>query len=141
MAGSSEGIFKRPFISNGQNLPRPGFGGAGWLANPKPIISAQDVALTYTLDQIASGWLTFSSFTAARVTTTPTATDIIAAMGSDFGIGDTYVFLVSVATAFAATMAAGAGVTLRGSAAIEAGTFAFIAITRTGAATVDWNVS
>lgn len=141
MAGNSEGLFKRPIISNGQNLPRPGFAGAGWLANPKPILVATDAALTYTIDQISSGWLTFTGFTAARVTTTPTAADIIAAMGDDFQIGDTYVFLVSVATAFAATMGAGAGVTLRGSAAIEAGTFAFIAITRTGAATVDWNVS
>jgi hypothetical protein len=141
MAGNNEGIFKRPYVSNGQNLPRPGFAGSGWLANPRPIVSTQDIALTLTTDQISSGWLTFSSFTAARVVTTPTAAQIIAAMGEDFSIGDTYVFLVSVATAFAATWAAGAGVTLQGSAATEAGTFSLVAITRTGAATVNWNVA
>lgn len=141
MAGTQEGLFKRPYISNGQNLPRPGFAGAGWLANPKPIVVATDAALTLTVNQISSGWVTFSSFTAARVVTTPTAAAIIAAMGDDFQIGDTYVFLVSVATAFAATWGAGAGVTLVGSAATEAGTWSMVAVTRTGAATVDWNVA
>jgi hypothetical protein len=141
MAGTNIGIFKRPWIGNGQNLPAQGMQGSGWLANPKPILVGTDAALTLTTDQIASGWVTFTSFTAARVVTTPTAADIIAAMGTDFNIGDTYVFLISAATAFAATMGAGTGVTLRGSAAVEAGTWSFVAITRTGTATVDWNVA
>lgn len=141
MAGNSQGFFKRGWVGNGQNLPAPGWAGAGWLANPRPIVSAQDVAFTLTTDQIATGWFTLSSLTAGRVVTTPTAVDIIAAAGDDFTIGDTYVFLISVATAFAATFAAGAGVTLQGSPTVEAGTFSFIAVTRTGAATVSWNAA
>lgn len=140
MAGNSIGIFKRPWIGNGQNLPGTGFAGSGWLANPKAVIVATDAAQTMTTDQMAGGAIVYSALTAARVVTTPTAAAIIAALGSDYNVGDTFVFAVSAATAFAVTWAAGTGVTLVGSAAVEAGTWTMVLVEKLSDTTVRWIV-
>ena len=135
------GIFKRPWIGNGNSLPMTGFGGCGFLANLRYTYVATDTALTMTTDQFAGGAVQYTGFTAGRVVTTPTATLITAAMGDDFTIGDSFTFIVSVVPAFALTWAAGAGVTLRGSATVEASTWSLVTITKTGANTYDWTVA
>lgn len=140
MAGNNVGLFKRPWIGNGQNLPMTGFAGSGWLANPKAVVVATDTAQTMTINQISGGAVIYSSFTAARVVTTPTAAAIIAAMGSDYNIGDTFVFAVSAVAAFAVTWAAGTGVTLVGSASVEASTWSMVLIEKTSETTVNWIV-
>lgn len=140
MAGTSVGIFKRPWIGSGQNLPMTGFAGCGWLANPDAQLVATDAAQTMTTNQMASGAVVYTSLSAGRVVTTPTAALIIAAMGEDFNIGDTYVFAVSCVAAFAVTWAAGVGVTLQGSATVEASTWSFVLVKKTSATTVNWLV-
>jgi hypothetical protein len=77
--------------------------------------------------------------TAARTITTDTAANIIAA-NPQLDIGDAFMIYVSVSQAFAATWAAGTGVTLAGKATVAASTGNWVLITKTGAAAVSWNV-
>jgi hypothetical protein len=100
---------------------------------------ATDANQVLALAAISGGLIQFTSFTAGRVVTTDTAANIILAF-PQMDIGDTFIIIVSNTQAFAATWAAGTGVTLAGKATTLASGFNFVAITKTGAATVEWNV-
>lgn len=138
MAGDNEGTFRRPYISNGQNLPRPGFPGAGWLSSAKVSRLTNVGAATLTPAQLATGAVLFTGLTAGANITTPTKALLDAMFGADMMIGDTFWVLFGAATAFAATWVAGTGgITLVGSPTLEAGTTGFVAIEKT-ATGYDW---
>lgn len=106
---------------------------------PAPTIVAADAAATVDVAKIHGGVVQYSGFTAGRVLTTDTAANIIAAF-PELDIGDSFTIAVSCVAAFAGTWAAGAGVTLLGRATTPASSFSLVVITRTGTATVSWNV-
>jgi len=58
----------------------------------------------------------------------------------DMDTVDAFVIMVSMVAANAATWTGGVGVTLLGRATSLASTSGFIVVTRTGAATMSWNV-
>lgn len=118
-----------------QGIAHDSRNGFGWLAYLQPIAQATDSAQTLSAAAIDGGLYLRQGMTAARIDTSDTAVNIIAALeGMD--IGDTYLFAVSVTTAFLWTIAAGAGVTLAGKTTVPASGFGFFLITRTAAATV-----
>lgn len=134
-------LFKQVMTAaTGSSLPRKGGPGEGLFASIRPVQVATDAAVTMTVDQMAGGMVQYTGFAAGRVVTTPTAALILAAC-PDMSIGDSFSFIVSVVPAFAATFAAGVGVTLQGSASVEASTFSIITVTKTSATTVTWNVA
>ena len=100
---------------------------------------ATDANLTLTADQMAGGIVRFSSFSAGRTVTTDTAVAILA-QNPWMDIGDSYEIVVSSTAAFAATWAAGTGVTLAGRATTPASSYSIIVVTKTGAATVTLTV-
>lgn len=129
-------LFKRALLQ-GANLPAKARQGEGFLDNVS-IAVLTDAAQTLTVAQMSGGVIA-ATFTAGRILTTPTAAAIIAA-SPDMDIGDSFTIMVSMLAAFAATYAAGAGVTLAGRATTPASSNSTIVITRTGAATVQWYV-
>lgn len=131
--------FLRTMVGNAANLMRPLRQGDGLLCNVQMNNIATDANLTLTVAQIAGGAVRFSSFSAGRNVTTPTAALILAAF-PDMDIGDTYSFIVSVTPAFAATWVAGTGVTLAGRATTPASSWSWIVVEKTSATTVVWNV-
>jgi hypothetical protein len=135
-------LFTRTLVANALSggLPERSRSGSGLLANLLPLLVATDAAIGLTIAQISTGLLQFTGFTAGRVVTTPTAALILAA-APDMDIGDSFSFIVSVVPAFAATWAAGVGVTLTGRATTPASSWSVVTVTRTGAATHNWNVS
>jgi hypothetical protein len=120
-------------------LERPARTGDGIMANVLINSYATDAILTVTIPQVMGGVLQVTGLTAGRVFTTPTAADLLAAM-ADMDIGDTYMFKVSVTTAFAITWGAGAGVTLAGRATTPASSSTDIVIEKLSATTVKWTV-
>ena len=122
-----------------KGLERQSRVGDGFVANPLVNVYATDAILTISIPQLLGGILQVTGLTAGRNFTTPTAADIIAAM-PDMDIGDTYMFLVSVTTAFAITWVAGSGVTLAGRSTTPASTATWIAVTKTSSTAVTWNV-
>ena len=84
-------------------------------------VALTDAAATLTASQIISSRLFTITPTAPRTLTTATAADILTAMSGE-GVGSTFEFvIVNLAGAtFAATLAAGTGVTLVGVAAVSA---------------------
>jgi hypothetical protein len=134
-------MFSRALVSDWWNkgIRQPMRAGTGYLANPRVSIIATDANLTLTVDQIKGGAVQFSSFSAGRNVTTPTAALILASV-PDMDIGDSFVLTVSCVAAFAATWVAGTGVTLAGRATTPASTNSIVVVTKTGAATVTWNV-
>ena len=84
-------------------------------------VALTDAAATLTASQIISSRLFTITPTVARTLTTATAADILTAMSGE-GVGSTFEFvIVNLAGAtFAATLAAGTGVTLVGVAAVSA---------------------
>jgi hypothetical protein len=84
-------------------------------------VALTDAAATLTASQIISSRLFTITPTAARTLTTATAADILTAMSGE-GVGSTFEFvIVNLAGAtFAATLAAGTGVTLVGVVAVSA---------------------
>lgn len=100
---------------------------------------ATDTAQTLTAAQMAGGAVQFTSFTAGRAVTTDTAVNILALYPA-MDIGDQMWLLVSAQAAFAATWAAGTGVTLAGRATTPASSSTWICITKTAAATCTWTV-
>jgi hypothetical protein len=109
------------------------------LLSPAPYVISADAADTVTVEKINAGIIQYTGFTAGRVLTTDTAANIIAAF-PELGIGESLVIAVSAVAAFAATWAAGAGVTLAGRATTPASSYSLVVITKTGAATVGWRV-
>ena len=133
-------LFKRlQHTAAGQDVPGKSGIGTGFFANLRAAIVATDANLTLTVDQMSGGLVQFSSFSAGRTVTTPTAALILAA-ASDMDVGDSFTFLVSVTPAFAATWAAGTGVTLLGRATTPASSYSLVVVTKLSATTVSWNV-
>ena len=107
------------------------------LGNPDPTAIATDANLTLTIDNIAGGAVQFTGFSAGRTITTPTAIQLAAA-APDMDIGDSIILIVSVIPAFAATWAAGVGITLAGRATVAASSWNLVQIVKTGAAAFTW---
>ena len=124
----------RPIVQDG-GLSRAGRAGDNPLATFAPVAISADAADTVTVEKMAAGVVQYTGFTAGRVLTTDTAANIIAA-NPTMDIGDSFMFFVSAVAAFAATWAAGAGVTLAGRATTPASSWSAVVVTRTGAATV-----
>jgi hypothetical protein len=121
-------------------MPTAYAAGRGFHGNIRPTIVATDAAVTMTVAQMAGGMVQYSSFSAGRNITTPTAALILAAC-PDMDIGDSFSFVVSCVAAFAGTWVAGTGVTLVGRATTPASSWSLVTVTKTSATTVDWNVS
>lgn len=133
-------LFKRAVItSSGQELNSRAFAGSGMIENVSITTIATDANLTLTTEQLAGGAVRFSSFSAGRTVTTPTAALILAA-APDMDIGDSFSLLISVTPAFAATWAAGTGVTLAGRATTPASSNSYVVVTKTSATAVTWTV-
>lgn len=130
--------FNRTMINDG-GLTRRARPGDFSTANPVITTVAADAAATVTVAQIAGGVLIFSSFSAGRVLTTPTAALILAAF-PEMDVGDSIEFEVSCIAAFAGTWAAGTTVTLAGRATTPASSWSKIYITKTSATAVTWTV-
>lgn len=113
--------------------------GEGYLGMPRLATVSADAAYTITIPDLLGGAIQFTGLTAGRNFTTPTAADILAAM-PDMDIGDTYVFKVSITTAFAGTWVAGTTVTLAGRATTPANTMTEIIVEKTSATAVKWTV-
>lgn len=134
------GLFTRFLTAPGSNIPAVSRAGDGLMANLNPAIVATDAAVTMTVAQMAGGMVQYSSFSAGRVITTPTAALILAA-APDMDIGDSFSFIVSVVPGFAGTWAAGTGVTLAGRATTPASSWSVVTVTKLSATTVRWLVS
>ena len=131
-------LFKRPILgASSQHMQMLAVAGIGMLANILPVVSTQNVDHTLTIAQMSGGALCYTSFSAGRTVTTPTGEDIQAA-APDMDVGDSFSFLVAVTTAFAATWAAGVGVTLKGRATVPASETCTIVVVKTGDETFDW---
>lgn len=100
---------------------------------------ATDSAQVLAAADMQGGVVRFTSFSAGRVVTTDTAANILA-VNPWMDIGDSFMIIVSCSAAFAATWAAGAGVTLAGHATTAASSRSFIMVTKTSAAAVTWTV-
>jgi hypothetical protein len=137
-------LFKRALITNTSNggIPERTRAGSGMLdaIDYAPGIIATDAPLTLTVAQMSGGGVMFTSFSAGRAVTTPTAALILAACG-DMDIGDTFSFVVSCQAAFAATWTAGTGVTLAGRATTPASSWSLVTVKKLSATTVEWRVS
>jgi hypothetical protein len=131
------GLFNRVLTAPSGQLPVVSRQGQGMIAFLKPTIVATDAAMTMTVAQMAGGVVLYSSLSAGRVVTTPTAALILAAAG-DMDIGDTFTFLVSAQAAFAVTWAAGVGVTLVGRATVPASSYSVVIVEKLSATTVSW---
>lgn len=133
-------LFNRILTADAGSLPMPSRQGSGLFANIAPSIVATDANQTMTVAQMSGGMVQYSSFSAGRTVTTPTAA-LIAAAAPNMDVGDSFSFIVSAVAAFAVTWAAGAGVTLAGRATTPASSWSIVTVIRTGAATFTWNVS
>lgn len=130
-------MFARPLVNSpdGGNLMRPARLGDGWLALPSIAAQATDSNQTLTAAQILAGIYQRNGMTAGRSDTTDTAVNILAALPT-LDVGESYVFGISVTTAFALTLLAGTGVTLAGKTSVPASGFGFFLVTKTSATTV-----
>lgn len=134
-------LFKRIMTAaTGSSLPVKSSQGTGFISNILPVADATNANLTLTVAQMAGGMVQFTGFSAGRTVTTPTAAQILAA-APDMDVNDSFSFIVSVVPAYALTWAAGVGVTLAGSATVEASTFSIVTVVKTSATTVTWNVA
>lgn len=132
-------LFKRlrAYIGGVAQVSRSGF---GLYADLRRTDVATNTDQTITVDQMAGGHINFTSFSAGRAVTTPTAA-LILAQCPDMDIGDTFSFLVSCQAAFAATWVAGANVTLAGRATTPASSYSVVTVRKLTATTVEWFVS
>lgn len=124
---------------NDMGIERPARAGDGILSAPVIATIATDANQTLAVKDMIGGIVQFSSFSAGRTVTTDTAANILAAC-PQLDIGDSFMIMVSCVAAFAATWAAGTGVTLAGRATTPASTASYIVITKTSATTVKWTV-
>jgi hypothetical protein len=128
--------FKRGIIQDA-GLSRNMRVGDGSTWAPALVIVAADAAYLVTVADLAAGAIQFTSFSAGRAVTTPTAALILAAF-PEMDVGDVIHFKMSCVAAFAATHTAGAGVTLAGRATCPASSSQDILITKTSSTTVTW---
>ena len=119
----------------GTGLVRDGRPGDGWSTHLAEAVVATDADTTITVAQINTGLIVRNGMTAARNGTTDTAANILAA-NPEMDIGESFLFAITVTTAFALTLVGGVGVTLVGNSAVPANGFRMYTLTRTGAATV-----
>ena len=126
----------RAVVQDPGGLSRAGRAGDNRLELVVPTIISADAVDTLTVAKIAAGLVAYTGFTAARVLTTDTAANILAAFPS-MDIGDSISLQIGISTAFAGTLAAGTGITLKGKTAVPASGAATLYFTRTGAATMD----
>lgn len=131
-------MFVRALVHE-ESLPRKSRAGDGLLGNIALTSIATDANVTLTVADIIGGAVQFTGFSAGRQVTTPTAAAILAAF-SGMNVGDTCMLIVSVVPAFAATWAAGAGVTLAGRATTPASSYSLISVRKTSETTVTWTV-
>lgn len=133
-------LFKRVLhTSMNQGIPVRSGSGTGIFSNARISTRTEDAAYTLTVDDMAGGVVQFTSLTAGRTVTTPTAADILAA-ATDMDVGDAFQIIVSAVAAFAITWAAGTGVTLAGRATTPASSSTNIFVRKTSATTVIWTV-
>lgn len=107
--------------------PQPGItfnrGAARLAQNIVKITDATAGNVTLTLDQFLGGYWEHSIGATPRTDTTPTAAAIVAALAiGGAQVGDSIDLLVMNPGSAALTMAGGTGVTVRGTAAVAAGT-------------------
>lgn len=108
--------------------------GGDTLISPDVIsVVTADAAYTLTVTDVGRGVIQFTGLTAGRNLTTPTAAALLAAF-PEVDIGESVELKVSITTAFALTLVAGASVTLAGRATVPANTTQSIYFTRTAAA-------
>jgi uncharacterized membrane protein (DUF441 family) len=133
-------LFKRVLhTAMNQGIPVRSGVGTGIFSNVRIATKTEDAAYTLTVDDMAGGVVQFTSLSAGRVVTTPTAADILAA-ATDMDVGDAFQIVVSAVAAFAITWAAGTGVTLAGRATTPASSSTSIFVRKTSSTTVTWTV-
>lgn len=133
--------FKRLMLASaGSSLPTNSRQGDGILNAVSRVAIAADANAVLTVEQISSGYVQFTGFTAGRTITPPTAALILAAF-PDMDVGDTFQFMVSCVAAFAGTWQVATGLTLSGRATTPASSWSMITITKLTATTVELNVS
>jgi len=129
----------RTIVQDIGGLSRTARAGDNPLSSRSLTAISADVNRVLSAAEMSSGIVQFTGFTAGRTITTDTAANILAA-NPWMDINDSFEVLVSMSVAFAATLAAGTGVTLAGRATVAASNSATLLVTRTGAATVTVNV-
>lgn len=102
-------------------------------ATKKYVVSKGDSALTLTVADLLAGFI-YGVVTADRAYTTPTAAAIIAAMGDEWEVGDTFEFSL-VGTGGAITLTGGIGVTVTGGVMVD-GVGARCVVTKSSATAV-----
>ena len=127
-------MFVRPLVTQ-KGSTRAARTGDGLLANPAVYSIAADSAQTIPAAAILGGVVIHSTHTAARIDTTDTAVNILAAM-PDMDIGDTFMFVVSAAAGFTITLAGGVGVTASGNLIVLALGAKHFILTKTSATTM-----
>jgi len=127
----------RPLVQDGA-LTRSSRSG-DMVFNPSILIVAADANRTLTVADISGNAIVFTGFTAGRTLTTDTAANMLAANPS-MDIGDSFQLVISVVPAFAATYAAGTGVTLAGRSTTPASSWSMVYVTKTSATAMTWTV-
>ena len=131
-------LFKRPKITAwGNELDQRAAAGSGEVSNIAVKTVATDANYVLTVADMAGGAVQFTSWTAGRTITVPTAA-LILASAPDMDIGDSFSLTLSVTPAFAGTYVAGTGVTLAGKPTLQAASSTYTVVTKTSATTVTW---
>jgi hypothetical protein len=131
-------LFNRVLTAAGGQMPVASRQAMGFVGTHlDPLVIATDAARVLTVDDISRGGMVFTGFTAGRNLTTPAAAAILAA-AVEMDIGDSFLLVFSVTTAFAGTWVAGAGVTLLGRATVPASATCLIVVKKLTATTVSW---
>lgn len=126
----------RQLVQDSGGLARQCVGGDLITTVATPLYIATDANRTLTVADISQGVLAFTGFTTGRTLTTDTAVNILAAAPL-LNIGEAISVQIGISTAFAGTLAAGTGVTLKGKAAVPASSSAILYFIKTSATTVD----
>lgn len=124
-------------ISRSNGLAGDTRSGDSLISPNRVTVVAADAAYTLTVTDVANGVIQFTGLTAGRNLTTPSAAALTAAF-PEVDIGESIELRVSITTAFALTMVAGASVTLAGLATVPASSSRHLMFTRTAAAA--WTV-
>jgi len=119
------GGFNRAIARGANGMRQEMKTGDGWPVGPDLVEDATNANTTITIEEMAAGVLNLTSFSAGHNLTTPTAAAIVAAF-PQMDVGDTLHMIVAMETAYAATLAAGTGVTLSGKATVAASSHAHL---------------